>query len=153
MEPSILLSDKISLIDYELIRYKFVLEHFPDVSLNDKKFKPEFSSKSVNSNYNSWKFDDSFHLSMSLFHDLEFNYGNKSEIIRVASIPYTTKIAYPIAKNGSTEIQFRKPKCKLNKKLQNDLHLAISKYISDHPIWKINSENLDKRIKQLLFLM
>ncbi len=89
----------IKLAERAIAKYKFVEKHFPNVIIRGHSdgfinYKnPEFVSSSVNKNYTHLEFESSYNLYVLPYHELEFDYNDKTEIIKVHSMPKRNVLA------------------------------------------------------------
>lgn len=159
--------------DFNLAKLKFVQSKFPDVKLtvskglnNEDIFR--FCSKTVNATYSNYKFEDTYKgLLIGVYNELLFNYNNREENIIINSSPKTCKLAFKkwlpydelingmVYKNHTYEICFSKFSFNMKKNnfkedMLNDCRSAILQFIQKNHDCKINTKNLEPRLKKLL---
>ena len=153
---------KISKAIYDLEKiltiHKFVMEKFPDAKSHISPTYFGFSAKSVNYNYSNFEFIKGNHvLYVMPYLELDFNYNDKVEKIRINSSPRSNRLAYvKYSKEKKCNIiHFSKLKFNLkNHKFKADMInsciLNILSFIKEHPNHILDEKNLDPRLKNLL---
>lgn len=162
------LEEQISKMEYEIAKYKFVMEKFPDATIYGKdydyslkRYITTFKSKNVNLNYTNYDFSSYYRwLDLRPYCELKFEYNDKSEIIKIVSSPAKIKLCNVKA----TKIEFGKyertivfstffKRYKVNKfndKFLNDCRIKILDFIKTNSDCKLDTKNIDPRIKKLL---
>lgn len=180
-----ILSELILNTEYDLAKYKFVLEKFPDAKVFDASTRNVemvgFKSKLVNQIYSKIEFRNcsNYELHILPYCELEFKYGNKSEIIQVRSMPKQIRLAYrksvkeklspEESKNNVQKlliglqkdykyvdyIKFSKfqlsvKKNEFNEQFLNECRVKILEFIQQNPNCKLDTKCLEPRLKKLL---
>ena len=159
--------------DYWLAKYRFIQERFPGCRVSSANYlnKPQwitFASKKVNTEYTSWSITHDrnwYSIWIEPYTEMEFEYLNKKETIRVHSSPKQNKLATRFWTNDKGDgscgyiIKFSKIRMNLERrgiateKLFNDCKLAIVEFIRKNEGAKLDTSNLDPSLKRLLAFM
>jgi hypothetical protein len=142
-----------------LVEHDAILAKFPDATCNSYG---GFYSKSVNQNYNKTSFHSTpYGLTLYLFHELEFiNAQGQKELTRIQSsakqsyqliwVSWNRELHRPDMIHFINIAQsFKKYKVK-GEPLMADISVELMQYIRQHPQYKVDSSNLDIRLKKLI---
>lgn len=159
------LNKRIENLNYSIAKCAFVKSVFPDVKINVSKSLEgkdwfRFSSKTVNTSYTNYDIEKGYRtISLSLYSELEFTYNSKSEPIKVFSEPERIKLAKASTyrRNGDWgkyiifyRFSFSKHISPLKDEALNKCRNEIMKFIKQHSDYKLDTKNLDSRLKKLL---
>lgn len=170
------INETINTIDFNLAKLKFVQSKYPDVKLTVSKVLNNkeifnFFSKTINSTYSNYKFENTYKgLFINIYNELLFNFNGKEEIIIINSYPKTCRLVHKEwvfpknninnqgqINNGYYEIHFsrfsfnmKKNNFKFKEDVLNNCQLEIIKFIEKNHNCKINTKNLELRLKKLL---
>lgn len=159
------LNKRIKNLNYSIAKCEFVKSVFPDVKINVSKsiegkdwFK--FSSKTVNTSYTNYDIEKYYKtINLSLFSELEFVYDGKSEPIKVFSDPEKIKLAKAsnYRRNGERgkyiifyQFSFSKHIRPLKDEALNKCRNEVMKFIKTYSDYKLDTKNMDSRLKKLL---
>jgi len=170
-----LVSDCIDNQEYLLAKLKFVNLYFPDAKYHHDYYpyykriatglpslNLSFSSKLVNTNYNSLDFVTKYStLYVAPIHKLTFSYTQKGEVkteeIIVHSAPKLNRLAYTAWQGGPKGKEIRFSRFTFNMKghefdeeIFNSCRGAIMKFIQQNPGLPINEKHLEPKLKKLL---
>lgn len=160
------INDVISDAEYNLAKYKFIRDKFPDVTTFDatglnRVFTYGFRSKIVNSKYTDFEFHNFANRNLYIlpYYKLEFSHNGKSEIIKVHSSPTKMSLAYIehdyTDLNYTKTIRFSKFQNSFKKNNISDLclkdcQIQILDFIKNNAGAKLDDKNLSPKIKKLL---
>ena len=159
--------DRISELEYDLAKLKFVESKYPGYKLNyDKKTEQYiFSHKKISSEYSKYNIHYySGSIALTVYDELDFIFNNEHEKIIIGCIPKIcdiTTIFNDIKPRKPSEpieydrkivvynLKFKSKNPEMRKKMQNILDLEIIKFIKQHSNIKLD-EHIPERIKKLL---
>jgi len=153
------LNTQIKQTEFNIAKIEFVKSKFPDVkvSFGFDRNHITFSSASVNDNYTKYTFNHGYDLSIQIYHELEFTHNEKTETIKVLSIPTSRKLATKIYSYATKKqrIKFsvfssKMKKQNLSEELCRAVAAEIMKYIQTAPGAELDTKYLDPKLKKLL---
>jgi hypothetical protein len=151
------LKNSIQDLELQLARYKAVLAEFPQAKVNCHS---EFQSKAVNQNYTKFDFeirDKGKGLYVLPYCEVSFTYEDKTEIIKVHSMPKANRLAYVqwnidlrehVIKFSRLSINLKNNDFKEN--MLNHCRAEIMSFIKNNPGYKLDDKHLEPRLKRLL---
>jgi hypothetical protein len=159
------LNKRIENLNYSIAKCEFIKSVFPDVKINVTKslegkdcFK--FSSKTVNTSYTNYDIEKGYKcINLILYSELEFVYNEKPENIKIFSEPKKIKLAKASTyrRNGDWgkyvifyKFSFNKHVSPLKDDALNKCRNEIMKFIKQNSEYKLDTKNLDSRLKKLL---
>lgn len=152
------LEDEIKQQQYLLAKYQFVLSHFPDAKFHNG-WKPDFSSKLVNSMYSGFDFEQGWStLNVVPYYNLTFDYNGQTEIIKVHSLPRRSRLCRMTWKKSADNkrvIAFSRLAINLKNNnfkddMLNDCRTQIMQFIQKNPNCHLDTKHLEPRLKKLL---
>jgi hypothetical protein len=164
-ESIIDINNRIENMNYVISKLQFIKSVFPDVKIqtyksSDGKDWFQFSSKMVSTNYTNYDIENAYRaINVNLYSELEFVYNGKSEIVKIFSDPKKIKLAKASTyrRNGEYgryiifyKFSFSKHVSPLKDEALSKCRNAIMMFIKQHTDYKLDTKNLDARLKKLL---
>lgn len=159
MPRSKLLTDAIQEQEITLLKYKAILESFPDAKIHQAADgNITFSSKRVNQTYNQLKFDVRYQaLRVVPSFDFEFIHNNTITLVPIYSSPKYNRLAYLRIdwKTRDRLIKFSRLAINIknnhfNEAMLNECRVHIMNFIKSNPTYKLDEKHLDPKLKKLL---
>jgi hypothetical protein len=151
---AIKLGDAILQSEYNIQKYKAILEQFPDASLYDDIYK--FRSKKVNNNFTKLKFITKYYqLRVIPYHEMLFEFNGRTEKVLITTIPKSIRLAYSTWSGGKECLKFAKLAnltVKFKHDMLNECRIEILKFIKKYNNVSLDTKNLDPIIKKLIIL-
>ena len=152
-----LIKNAIQDLEYQLARHQAVLAAFPSAQVNCHS---EFQSRSVNQNYTKFEFElrqKGKDLYVLPYCEVEFTHGDKTEIVKVHSIPKANRLVYVnwnidlksyVMKFSRLAINLKNNEFK--EEMLNGCRVQIMTFIKNNPGYKLDDRHLEPRLKKLL---
>jgi hypothetical protein len=147
-------------LEKEIAIHKFVKEKVPGVYIQTlkKKGSKGFVSKHINKNYSGLEFVSNSHkISVMPYLELDFEYNNLSEKIRVYSVPRRNRLAYMrydyLRKKSFISFSRLSINMKNNNfrdEILNECRIKILNFIKQNPKAELDQKHLDPKLKKLL---
>lgn len=132
---------------FKLARLEAAHALFDDIELYNYS-DDTLRSKKARKQLNNIKIIDSFNLVIEFFHEFTYQFEGKIYTDQIASVP--NRVSVCLQDYNTKELRFQKIGVKLSKDLEDKIKVAIVNFIAKHPNSKLDTKNLDKRIKKLL---
>jgi hypothetical protein len=154
---AIVINSEIQDLEYHLARCKAVQTKFPLARVNCHS---EFQSREVNSNYTKFEFElreKGRELYVLPYCEVEFTHGDKTEIIKVHSMPKANRLVYVkwnidlksyIMNFSRLSINLKNNEFKED--MLNSCRGQIMTFIKNNPGYKMDDRHLEPRLKKLL---
>lgn len=151
------IKDSVQDLEYQLAKHKAVQAKFPQAKVN---CLGEFQARIVNQDYTKFEFeirDKGKGLYVLPYCEVSFTYGDRTEIIKVHSMPKANRLAY-VNWNihlNSHVIKFSRLAINLkNNNFREDMlnhcRAEIMSFIKNKPGHKLDDRHLEPRLKKLL---
>lgn len=139
---------------------KAVQEKYPDCKVQyvrNNVFNG-FLSKSINKSYTNYEFfEKSNMISVAPYVNFEFNFNNKTEVVKIHSIPRYSRLVY-IKYDYFTRksiisfsrLNFNLKNNNFKDDMLNDCRIKILDFIKKYPNLKLNKKHLDPKLSNLL---
>lgn len=145
-------------LEYELAKIKYLFDKYPDIKIS----RGVYSSKLVNQDYDDFFVQSSYHsLEFGALKKIDFQHNGKIENLCIYSIPLNNRVInreFKYSKNYSKKedilvftkfFQTVKTK-KFDDAVISRMRKEILKYIEEYSNAKIDTQNLDDKMKKLL---
>ncbi len=148
-----LISTSINNLEFKLAKFKAVYAQFPKATVN--KYE-EFQSKEVNKVYTAYEFNRSnWGVSVLPYCEVNYQYDNKSYIVKVSSKPLQSKLVYLYYSDGKYKITFSRLAFNLKQNsfkdaMFNDCRIEILNFIQANSQYSLDTKNLEPKLKNLL---
>jgi hypothetical protein len=145
-------------LEKRLAAYKFVNDNIPDAKIHSSYSYHGFSAKSVNSSYTGFDFVKGYEaLWVIPYLELDFEYNDKSEPIRINSSPRSSRLVYASYDRMHKQKVIKFSRLNINLKnnnfkedMLNACRVKILEFIKERPGYKLDSKHLEPRLKKLL---
>lgn len=149
------IKDTVRDLEFELAKQKAVQTEFPQARVHALA---GFQSKIVNRNYTKFEFlakrDGLYVLP---YYEVKFTFEDKTEIVKVYSMPKANRLAYIQWNINLRDYIMRFSRVAINMKnnefredMLNSCRAEIMGFIKQHPRVKLNDKHLEPRLKKLL---
>ncbi len=152
-----LLSDSIKETEYQLAKFNFVQQHFPNARITNYH---RFISESVNINYTSISFYRGY-MSVHVvpYCELDFDYNGNNETIKIHSTPYSSRLAYIGWDRIDKKQKIKFSRLKINLKTHNfkddminSCRVEIMTFIKENTKFDLDTKHLEPRLKKLILV-
>ena len=151
------IKDTVQDLEYQLAKHKAVQDKFPQAKVN---CLGEFQSRIVNQNYTKFEFeirDKGKGLYVLPYCEVDFTYGDRTEIIKIHSMPKFNRLAYVqwSIDLRAHVISFSRLTINLKNNdfkevMLNHCRAEIMSFIKNNPGYKLDDRHLEPRLKRLL---